>query len=82
MNVELLQALHAAILRCHGDPAVRVVVLSGRLSRIRAIASSPMSSRTGCSPCPIDTLPRVRPTGSPLRVVPASIQAARFSNPR
>ena len=29
MNVELLQALHAAILRCHGDPAVRVVVLSG-----------------------------------------------------
>ncbi len=29
MNVELLQALHNAILRCHGDPAVRVVVLSG-----------------------------------------------------
>jgi hypothetical protein len=29
MNVELLQALHAAILRCHGDPAVRVVMLSG-----------------------------------------------------
>jgi 2-(1,2-epoxy-1,2-dihydrophenyl)acetyl-CoA isomerase len=29
MNVELLQALHAAILRCHADPDVRVVVLSG-----------------------------------------------------
>jgi 2-(1,2-epoxy-1,2-dihydrophenyl)acetyl-CoA isomerase len=29
MNVELLQALHAAILRCHGEPRVRVVVLSG-----------------------------------------------------
>ena len=29
MNVELLQALHQAILRCRGDPAVRVVVLSG-----------------------------------------------------
>ena len=30
MNGELLQALHQAILRCHGDPAVRVVVLSGK----------------------------------------------------
>jgi 2-(1,2-epoxy-1,2-dihydrophenyl)acetyl-CoA isomerase len=29
MNVELLQALHGAILRCHGEPRVRVVVLSG-----------------------------------------------------
>lgn len=29
MNVELLQALHEAIMRCHGEPAVRVVVLSG-----------------------------------------------------
>jgi 2-(1,2-epoxy-1,2-dihydrophenyl)acetyl-CoA isomerase len=29
MNVELLQALHQAILRCHSDPTVRVVVLSG-----------------------------------------------------
>ncbi len=28
MNVEFLQALHAAIMRCHGEPAVRVVVLS------------------------------------------------------
>jgi len=29
MNVELLQALHEAIVRCHGDERVRVVVLSG-----------------------------------------------------
>ena len=29
MNVELLQALHKVILRCHGDERVRVVVLSG-----------------------------------------------------
>jgi 2-(1,2-epoxy-1,2-dihydrophenyl)acetyl-CoA isomerase len=29
MNVELLQALHAAILRCHAEPGVRVVVLTG-----------------------------------------------------
>jgi enoyl-CoA hydratase/carnithine racemase len=29
MNVELLRALHEAIMRCHGDPRVRVVVLSG-----------------------------------------------------
>jgi 2-(1,2-epoxy-1,2-dihydrophenyl)acetyl-CoA isomerase len=29
MDVPLLQALHAAILRCHADPDVRVVVLSG-----------------------------------------------------
>jgi 2-(1,2-epoxy-1,2-dihydrophenyl)acetyl-CoA isomerase len=29
LNVELLQALHGAILRCHADPAVRVVLLSG-----------------------------------------------------
>jgi 2-(1,2-epoxy-1,2-dihydrophenyl)acetyl-CoA isomerase len=29
MNVEFLQALHAAIMRCHGDSRVRVVVLSG-----------------------------------------------------
>jgi 2-(1,2-epoxy-1,2-dihydrophenyl)acetyl-CoA isomerase len=29
MNVELLQALHAGILRCHAEPAVRVVVLTG-----------------------------------------------------
>jgi 2-(1,2-epoxy-1,2-dihydrophenyl)acetyl-CoA isomerase len=29
MNVELLQALHGAITRCHGDTSVRVVVLSG-----------------------------------------------------
>lgn len=30
MNVEFLQALHAAIMRCHGDSRVRVVVLSGQ----------------------------------------------------
>jgi len=29
MNVELLRGLHEAIMRCHGDPRVRVVVLSG-----------------------------------------------------
>ena len=29
MNVELLRALHGAVLMCHGDPRVRVVVLSG-----------------------------------------------------
>jgi 2-(1,2-epoxy-1,2-dihydrophenyl)acetyl-CoA isomerase len=29
LNVELLQGLHGAILRCHSDPAVRVVLLSG-----------------------------------------------------
>jgi 2-(1,2-epoxy-1,2-dihydrophenyl)acetyl-CoA isomerase len=29
MNVELLQALHAVLVRCHGDERVRVVVLSG-----------------------------------------------------
>jgi 2-(1,2-epoxy-1,2-dihydrophenyl)acetyl-CoA isomerase len=29
MNVELLQALHGALLCCHREPAVRVVVLSG-----------------------------------------------------
>lgn len=29
MNVELLTALNAAIMRCHGEPDVRVVVLSG-----------------------------------------------------
>jgi 2-(1,2-epoxy-1,2-dihydrophenyl)acetyl-CoA isomerase len=29
MNVELLQALHEVIVRCHGDERVRVVVLSG-----------------------------------------------------
>jgi 2-(1,2-epoxy-1,2-dihydrophenyl)acetyl-CoA isomerase len=29
MNVELLQALHAAILQCHADPRVRVVLLTG-----------------------------------------------------
>ena len=29
MNVELLRALHEAIMRCHGEPRVRVVVLSG-----------------------------------------------------
>jgi 2-(1,2-epoxy-1,2-dihydrophenyl)acetyl-CoA isomerase len=29
LNVETLQALHEAILACHADPAVRVVVLSG-----------------------------------------------------
>lgn len=29
MNVEFLQALHTAVMRCHGDSRVRVVVLSG-----------------------------------------------------
>ena len=29
MNVELLRALHEAILRCHADPAIRVVLLTG-----------------------------------------------------
>jgi 2-(1,2-epoxy-1,2-dihydrophenyl)acetyl-CoA isomerase len=29
MNVELLQALHAAVLQCHADPRVRVVLLTG-----------------------------------------------------
>jgi 2-(1,2-epoxy-1,2-dihydrophenyl)acetyl-CoA isomerase len=29
MNVELLQALHGVLVRCHGDERVRVVVLSG-----------------------------------------------------
>jgi 2-(1,2-epoxy-1,2-dihydrophenyl)acetyl-CoA isomerase len=29
MDVPLLQALHAAILRCHAEPGVRVVVLTG-----------------------------------------------------
>lgn len=29
MNVELLRALHGAIMRCHGERRVRVVVLSG-----------------------------------------------------
>jgi 2-(1,2-epoxy-1,2-dihydrophenyl)acetyl-CoA isomerase len=29
LNVELLQALHAAVLACHANPAVRVVLLTG-----------------------------------------------------
>jgi 2-(1,2-epoxy-1,2-dihydrophenyl)acetyl-CoA isomerase len=29
LNVELLKALHDAILRCHADPSVRVVLLTG-----------------------------------------------------
>ena len=29
MNVELLHALHAAVLQCHADPRVRVVLLTG-----------------------------------------------------
>lgn len=29
MNVEFLRALHEAILRCHGEPSVRAVILSG-----------------------------------------------------
>jgi 2-(1,2-epoxy-1,2-dihydrophenyl)acetyl-CoA isomerase len=29
LNVEILKALHAAILTCHADPAVRVVLLTG-----------------------------------------------------
>ncbi|MGB8794077.1 MAG: enoyl-CoA hydratase-related protein, partial [Mycobacterium sp.] len=29
LNVELLKALHEAILRCHADAAVRVVLLTG-----------------------------------------------------
>ena len=29
LNVEILKALHAAILKCHGDASVRVVLLSG-----------------------------------------------------
>lgn len=29
LNVELLKALHAAILNCHADPTVRVVLLTG-----------------------------------------------------
>ncbi len=29
LNVELLKALHEAILRCHADPSVRVVLLTG-----------------------------------------------------
>lgn len=29
MNVELLKALHEAIMRCHGEPRVRVLILSG-----------------------------------------------------
>lgn len=29
MNVELLRALHEAVLRCHGEPRVRAVILSG-----------------------------------------------------
>lgn len=29
MDVEFLKALHAAVLRCHGEPRVKVVVLSG-----------------------------------------------------
>jgi len=29
MNVELLRALHEALMRCHGEPRVRAVVLSG-----------------------------------------------------
>lgn len=29
MNIDLLTALHAAIMRCHGEPGIRVVVLSG-----------------------------------------------------
>jgi 2-(1,2-epoxy-1,2-dihydrophenyl)acetyl-CoA isomerase len=29
LNVELLQALHAAVLQCHANPAVRVVLLTG-----------------------------------------------------
>lgn len=29
MNVELLQALHTAVLRCHSEPDVRVVLLTG-----------------------------------------------------
>ena len=30
MNVELLKALHEAVLACHADPAVRVVLLTGQ----------------------------------------------------
>src|SRR5258708_14646864 len=29
LNVELLKALHEAILACHADPSVRVVLLTG-----------------------------------------------------
>jgi 2-(1,2-epoxy-1,2-dihydrophenyl)acetyl-CoA isomerase len=29
MNVDLLTALHAAVMRCHGEPTIRVVILSG-----------------------------------------------------
>src|SRR5437016_4427473 len=29
LNVELLEALHAAIMRVHGEPRTRVVILSG-----------------------------------------------------
>ncbi len=29
MDVGFLQALHAAVLRCHGEPRVRVVVITG-----------------------------------------------------
>ena len=29
MNVDLLVALHAAIMHCHGEPSIRVVILSG-----------------------------------------------------
>jgi 2-(1,2-epoxy-1,2-dihydrophenyl)acetyl-CoA isomerase len=29
MNVEFLKALHAAVLRCHGEPSVRVVIITG-----------------------------------------------------
>ncbi len=29
LNVELLQELHATVLKCHADPAVRVVLLTG-----------------------------------------------------
>ncbi|WP_280341986.1 enoyl-CoA hydratase/isomerase family protein [Nocardia neocaledoniensis] len=36
MDVELLQALHAAILRCHAEPDVRAVVLSGEGSHFCA----------------------------------------------
>ncbi|MBI3692839.1 MAG: enoyl-CoA hydratase/isomerase family protein, partial [Mycolicibacterium aromaticivorans] len=29
LNVEVLKALHEAILACHADPAVRVVLVTG-----------------------------------------------------
>lgn len=36
MNVEMLQALHAALMRVHGEPRVRVVILSGEGSNFCA----------------------------------------------